>query len=263
MGIRPAMFGYLRQELVEGRIDDVQRHIRAFADGEGFDVAQIFCERGSHTGALWALISSVEQATSAHVVVPARTHLEGVSRPRSALLQRLSLLNVQVWHLNLADDAARAEDRRRSGRTDVTASSVVGQFGFPVGAAEPVVLLHVHEYLTRAGLRGMVRSAESVVVTIAREAVAATRPPVAVDTPIYRQLGAELNQLTVRIVLRSDALLIQIHETREYADEPVSTALAGFGEAGRVPANGGGTFTWCELPLVEGLHSALHRREHR
>ncbi|MFE3280539.1 hypothetical protein [Nocardia sp. NPDC059239] len=139
------------------------------------------------------------------------------------------------------------------GFADTDGGSVLDEFGFPVGTAEPVVQLDVHEILTRAGLLEMAHDAEAVVLAVAREAVAAIQTPGISDVPFFTQLGALKNTLTVRMSLLSNRLRIEIHETREHTDERVGAEIASRGAAGRVATEFGGTVTWCELPRVESL----------
>ncbi|WP_459964048.1 hypothetical protein [Nocardia sp. IFM 10818] len=232
---------------------EVEQMMRDFGELHALGGVQVFREPGPTVETLWSLYSALAQAgPRQHVVIPTPSHLEGLAEPRQLLLRRFSALSAQVWYLPPEANSVASRNRVLTGLPDIGAgSSLVGQFSCrALGTAEPVARLHLHEDLTRAGLRDMVDDAEAVVVSLVVDAVQATTSAISTDTPVFNEMDAQFNQLTVRVTRSADELLIEVHETREHADESVRAAVSSRGRAGRVRAQDGGTVTWCALPLT-------------
>ncbi|WP_067721682.1 hypothetical protein [Nocardia yamanashiensis] len=252
----PVTFGYLRADLVTDRRRDVEQMMREFGELHGLGGVQFFCEPGPTLDVLWSLYAAVATAgPQQHVVMPTPAHLDGLAESRSLLLQRFTDLRAQVWYLST--EANSVTDRRHavSVLPDMGGASLVGEFTCrALPTSEPVARLHLHEDLTRAGLRDMVDAAEAVVVSLVVDAVRAAQSEISAASPIYAEIDAQFNQLTVRLSRTADELLIEVHETRAHSDEPIRVTVSSRGRASRTRARDGGTVTWCALPLAREWH---------
>ncbi|MGW4123009.1 hypothetical protein [Nocardia sp. NPDC004711] len=235
------------------RRGEVEQMMRDFGELYGLGGVEFFREPGPTVDVLWSLYAAVATAgPQQHVVMPTPAHLEGLVEAKSLLLRRFSDLRAQVWYLPLEANSVMHRRRVVTALADVGGgASLVGEFSCrALATAEPVARLHLHEDLTRAGLRDMVEVAEAVVVSLVGDAVAATWSEISAATPISAEIDAQFNQLTVRVSRTADELLIEVHETRDHADEPVRVTVSGRGRASRIRASDGGTLTWCVLPLA-------------
>ena len=187
------------------------------------------------------------------MIVPSWAHLAPVSASRKVLLHKLASLSpsVQVWSLSPCE--GRSVLTRSMADTELTAPTVLGRFRLRASeSALPAARLHVHERLTRAGLRELVDACEAVVATIFVEASESARAVQAGEHPIYTQMDASRNKLEVRLLAWASTLEVQIIESRSHASDLVPAALTWYGEPGRKPVRGSGTLTWCAIPLPQG-----------
>ncbi|MEU7765016.1 hypothetical protein AB0B25_07820 [Nocardia sp. NPDC049190] len=93
------MFGHLRKELLGDHQTDVKRRLRDLAGLSGFDLANIFCETGVGTGALWQLTQAIESTCARDIVVPSEVHLTaGRDLERERFLRDLDAIEgLRVW----------------------------------------------------------------------------------------------------------------------------------------------------------------------
>lgn len=251
MNPRPLMFGYIREEQISGSLDQVEQQMRAFAVSEGYCLGRVYHDVGELTGALWVLAHEFESGEHRRVVVPSRAHLAPVTAPRMAMLRKLASLSpsVQVW--SLASREGLAVLTRSASADDLTVvPTVLGSFRLRVSdSALPTARLHIHEHLTRAGLRELVEPCEGVVGAILAEATDSARGMQTGVYPVYTQIDACLNELEVRLLAWPAMLEVQVIESRTHASDLVPEMLSCYGSAGRKPALGGGTVTWCAIAL--------------
>jgi hypothetical protein len=260
MNPRPVMLGYIREELVLD-LAATERQLKNFADGEGFCLDRVYHDLEQATGALWVLADELERSECRHVVVPRWVHVEAA--PGRVLQQRLQQLvpGVKVWSLDCREGVIVLGTESRHRRACIGGVLVLGAFRCRAAeTAVPIARLHVHESLTRAGLREMVTLVDIVLGALVDEAVDAGRRLTGSEYPLYTQTAAALhqleteafNELFVRLLLitRSDELVVEVCESRAHERDRIPAPLALAGRAGRVQADGGGTRTWCALPLA-------------
>lgn len=248
--MEPVIFGYVREDLVTDRLSEVERLMREFAELHSLGGVQLFREPGPRVEMLWSLYATLAQAGRRHVVTPTPAHLDGLAEPRRDLLRRFSALNAQVWYLPPEANSIASRHHVVPGLPDIQpAATLVGEFSCQaLDTMESVARLHLHEDLTRAGLRDMVDAVEAVVVSLVADAVQATRSAISASAWFFNEAD-EFNQVTVRVTRTPDELLIEVHETRAHAHDLVSAAVSSRGRAGRVRATDGGTLTWCAMPI--------------
>lgn len=246
------VYGYLRRDVATDRLVWVEQMLQDFGELYGLGVVRVFVEPGPTTDTLDTLLDALtETGGRQHVVIPTEAHLDGLPVSRQELLHQFSSRGARVWCLSSEQNRVEAGHRPMTG-PDVNSPSsgggLVGEFSCrALPTADPVARLHLHEDLTRAGLGEMVPAAEAVVVSVIGAAVRASAAAVTADPPGVAE-NALFNQLTVRVSRTPGELLVQIHETREHTDEPLSRFLAEYGRAGREHRDGG-TTTWCALSL--------------
>lgn len=261
MGRKPSlMYGYLRQELVGERVQEVEDAMREFAAREGFDLAVVHREYGASTGALWMLLRDVSQAWSRHIITPTPTHLKGgENSDRLTLLGQLQRLRpLRVWYLDPDDDAALVRTVRRNRDIPSPRASAptpprtpIGQFELRLNlATRGLAQIQTHELLTRAGLRHLSEPVEQIVLAVLAEAMAAAEPGIYARVAAGFPDLAPSNQVTVWLLRREATLEVQVHETASRADEPLSDSITAFAEHGRVQPEAGGTLTWARIPLA-------------
>ncbi|MBY8855403.1 hypothetical protein K7711_02835 [Nocardia sp. CA2R105] len=254
MKSRPLMFGYVREEQIPGSLDEVELQLRTFAVSEGYCLSAVYHDAGALTGALWVLVHELERMEYRRLVVPSRAHLAPVTAPRAALLRKLAALSPSVHAWSLLPREGVSVLTRSTPPEALSASAVtLGSFRLRVSeSAWSTARLHVHERLTRAGLRELVEACEAVVGAVLAEAAEFARAVQVGVHPIYAQIEASLNELEVRLLVWPAMLEVQVVETRSHASDLVPTVLGRYGEPGRKSALGGGTLTWCAIPLPGG-----------
>ncbi|WP_159848672.1 hypothetical protein [Nocardia sp. CY41] len=194
------------------------------------------------TTALWQLLAALEAAGGGHVLIPSPAHLERTGAPKETVQRLISAIHGAkiVW---VGDEQPLNSDPRG------TTAGLVAEFRVnPFGAATALARATVEQRLGRAGLRHMVGAVDAVMVEVV--GAAERRWANSVDTLT--------EELSVRVVCPPGAamLVVEIHETRDISDIPVSDALRWTcsnplvgGKVARFRAPAGGTVTLCELPL--------------
>jgi hypothetical protein len=85
-GVRPLILGYLHfpHAVTDRRVAHVSREMAAYAEREGFTLAEVYVDRPHSNGAGFAaLVDALAREEAAHVLVPALRHLA-----HTAALQR-------------------------------------------------------------------------------------------------------------------------------------------------------------------------------
>ncbi|WP_433635534.1 hypothetical protein [Nocardia sp. CA-120079] len=202
----------------------------------------LLLEASAPTTGLWQLIAALETAGGGYVLIPSPAHLEGFGVPKETVWRRISDINGSevVW----VDDEQQPLGLDPYGST----AGVIAEFGVnPFGAATAIARATVEQRLGRAGLRHMVSAVDAVMVEVV--GAAERRWAESVDTLTEK--------LSVRVICPPGAavLVVEIHETRDFSDIPISTTLRQIcnplmgGNATRFRAPTGGTVTLCELGL--------------
>ncbi|HEV7827622.1 MAG TPA: recombinase family protein, partial [Pseudonocardiaceae bacterium] len=103
--VRPLIYAYLRAREGASEQEDAQvrRELTAYAQREGFTVAESFVERPwlSGTSALDALIETIEQTGVRDVVVPSLNHFSRAGQHASlekAVIEKQ--IGAQIWSLH-------------------------------------------------------------------------------------------------------------------------------------------------------------------
>jgi hypothetical protein len=91
--VKPLLFGYLRMRITDrpGRAATAQRSLRAYAEREGFTLAQVYVEANENSpcAALTQLIDAVRRCDGAAVAVPDHDDLGIDATARQQLRLRL------------------------------------------------------------------------------------------------------------------------------------------------------------------------------
>ncbi|MGW4719451.1 hypothetical protein [Nocardia sp. NPDC004260] len=201
----------------------------------------LLLEATAPTTALWQLLAALNAAGGGHVLIPSPAHLEGTGTPKETVHRMISAIHGAkiVW----VDD-----QQPLSSDPHGTTAGLVAEFRVnPFGAATALARATVEQRLGRAGLRHMVGAVDAVMVEVV--GAAERRWANSVDTLT--------EDLSVRVLCPPGTamLVVEIHETRDISDIPVSDALRRTcnplvgGKVARFRAPGGGTVTLCELPL--------------
>ncbi len=265
---RPLMLGYVREELVVSA-DETERELRAFASKEGFCLDRVYRDAGTATGSLWVLANEIEGGEFRDLVVGALAHLEAVPGPRQVLVQRLWAMDpaLRVWSLDRREGRVVLRHRQRPAREPAAGVTVLDGFRVPVSDTGPkIAKLHVHESLTRVGLRDMSTMVDTVVGALVEEALRAKRRRSSREYPIYtrtaqalHELGsAAINELWIRLLSSRSELVVEVVEQREHARDLLPGALVPLGRYGRLRLREGGTLTWCALPLAASWANLAH-----
>ncbi|WP_024803048.1 hypothetical protein [Nocardia sp. BMG51109] len=255
------MLGYIREELVLDALE-AERQMGAFALGEGFCLGRVYHDAATATGSLWVLGNELDRGDCRDLVVPSRMHLDAAPGPRW-VVQRLWEMDpaLRCWSLDRREGLAVLRRRERGGDHSHSAGvTELNCFRCPVTpAGRATAGLHVHESLTRAGLRDMVTAVDTVLGALVDEALLARRRRTSREYPIYTRTAAALqqlaseafNELQVRLlVTRSDELVVEVVEPREHEKDLLPAALVPLGRGGRLRPREGGTLTWWALPLA-------------
>ncbi|WP_280385918.1 hypothetical protein [Nocardia wallacei] len=267
---RPLMLGYIREELLLDVVE-AEHQLDAFAFAEGFCLGRAYRDAGTATGSLWVLANEIERGECRDLVVPSRMHLDAVPGPRRVLVQRLWAMDpaVRVWSLDRREGPVVLR-RRERGAAPSHGPGMTELDGFrcPVShAGQSIARLHVHESLTRAGLRDRVAPVDVVVGALLDEALEAVQYRTSREYPIYTRTAAALDQLAseafgelwIRLLItRSDELVVEVVEQREHDRDLLPAALVPLGRYGRMRPREGGTLTWCALPLLAAWTEMTH-----
>ncbi|WP_043652994.1 hypothetical protein [Nocardia thailandica] len=85
------IYGYLRDDLADGRSEALEESFRDLARSEGLCFAATFRESIDGDGTAFAeLTAELGRADAHHVVVPSMDHLAGQTIPRELLLAKLA-----------------------------------------------------------------------------------------------------------------------------------------------------------------------------
>ncbi|WP_280186793.1 MULTISPECIES: hypothetical protein [Nocardia] len=192
------------------------------------------------TTALWQLMAALEAAGGGHVLIPSPAHLEGTGASKETVQRVISAINGAkiVW---VGDEQPLSSDPH--GRT----AGLVAEFRVnPFGAATALAQATVYQRLGRAGLRHMLGAVDAVMVEVVGAA----------ERRWANSVETLTEDLSVRVVCPPGAavLVVEIHETCDISDIPVSDALRRIcnplgGKVTRFRAPAGGTVTRCELVL--------------
>lgn len=93
------MYGYVRDDLTDGRADELEAALHGLARAEGLCFATTFYESIGGDGTAFAeLTRELQRADAHHVVVPSLDHFAGQTIPREVLIAKLvSDAAAQVW----------------------------------------------------------------------------------------------------------------------------------------------------------------------
>ncbi len=264
------MLGYFREEWVLDVLETEHR-LRAFAEGEGFCLDRAYSDAGTATGSLWMLTNEFERGECRDLVVPSRLHLHAESGPRRMLVARLCAADpaVRLWSLDRREgQVVLRRNERGAGRARAVSVTELDGFRCSVSRAGlECARLHVHESLTRAGLRDMVPMVDTVVGALFDEAMEATRQRTSREYPIYTRTAQALhrlasetfNELSIRLLItRSDELVVEVVEPRVHEQDGLPMAVMPLGRYGRIRPREGGTLTWCALPLTATWTEMAH-----
>ncbi|ONM50191.1 hypothetical protein [Nocardia donostiensis] len=85
------IYGYLRDDLVEGRSEELEAELQGLARSQGLCFAATFHESTGGDGTAFAeLTRELRRADAHHVVVPSLDHLAGQTIPRDLLIAKLA-----------------------------------------------------------------------------------------------------------------------------------------------------------------------------
>lgn len=227
--------------------------LRQIAWRDGVDLKRLLAG-GPPTSALWALLDALSRWGGSYVIVPSPDHFDGLGVPRKVLLERISEIDGAVSVLYLDPGTSEARVDRREARLSETHALLGGDRAVLLGKVEvdasglavEIVRLSAYRHLMRAGLSDVAEQVDALMGEIIGEAVRFT---------IRASLATDANRLTVRLLRFPETLVVQVEETREHSDDPISVQVEGLcdrhsgGHVGREALDGGGTLTWFELPL--------------
>ncbi len=211
------------------------------AAADGIDLRRLVAT--APTPALWALVADLGR-TGGIIVTPSPAHLNSLGKARDRVLHWLSQSQPSV-HIVIADHGHQPQpaniSRRDNHRWRILCELQSQAFGYAVEVA--TVTAHMH--LSRAGLTDLVAAIDAVLTEIIGAAV---------DFDLA-MVPEQPNQLLVRLLYNHRLLRLEVIETRDHADEPVSDQLTTLctwpfrGRAYRARTADGKTVTGCELPL--------------
>lgn len=85
------IYGYVRDDLADGRSDELESAMCDMASSAGFCFAATFHESTPGDGTAFAeLTAELKRADAHHVVVPSLDHLAGQTIPRDILIAKLA-----------------------------------------------------------------------------------------------------------------------------------------------------------------------------
>ncbi|CAM4378416.1 hypothetical protein NONI108955_23500 [Nocardia ninae] len=216
-----------------------------FAERERVDLEKLL-RSAPPTSALWSLLDALDNADAGHLLVPSPEHFDNLGVPRHVLLHRISQVAPQAKVLYVDSSLGCGERPGRIAEFEVPAFSL----------AEEIVELNLRKQLTRSGLGDLVEAVDDLMHELVGDAVRAS----------VTNLGSEPGRMRVEVWCppESATVMVELYETRDHADEPVSEAVQQIcgtdhgGSARRARSDTGGTVTRCEIPLP-----GLDRRNRR
>ncbi|MBF6136605.1 hypothetical protein IU501_26845 [Nocardia otitidiscaviarum] len=96
------IYGYVRDDLADGRGDEWESAMCTLASSAGFCFAATFHESTPGDGTAFAeLTAELKRADAHHVVVPSLDHLAGQTIPRDILIAKLAQeASAKVWTID-------------------------------------------------------------------------------------------------------------------------------------------------------------------
>ncbi|APA99194.1 hypothetical protein [Nocardia seriolae] len=93
------IYGYVRDDLTDGRSEELENAMCGLAQSAGLCFAATFHESTAGDGTAFAeLTAELKRADAHHVVVPSLDHLAGQTIPRDILIAKLAHeASAQVW----------------------------------------------------------------------------------------------------------------------------------------------------------------------
>ncbi|MGV9410605.1 hypothetical protein ACWDOP_11880 [Nocardia sp. NPDC003693] len=93
------IYGYVRDDLADGRSEELENAMTSLARSAGFCFAATFHESTPGDGTAFAeLTAELKRADAHHVVVPSLDHLAGQTIPRDILIAKLAHeAAAQIW----------------------------------------------------------------------------------------------------------------------------------------------------------------------
>lgn len=219
------------------------QHITTLACRRGVNLDKLLATSTGHATAFWQLAAALETAGGGYVLIPSPIHLDGMGIPQDVLRRRIADLNGQVIWIDAPKPSI-------ANCVPITSTGLVAQFRLTAfGAATAVARATIEQRLSRAGLRHMVDAAVAVVV----EVVEAAEQRWSKDI-----LDAFGEDIIVRLTCPpdADALVVEIHESRENSGDPVAgmpqqiSHAHPVGNTIRFQPAAGGTVTRCTIPLT-------------
>ena len=259
------MYGYLRRELLGDHQTEIERRLHDLALLNGFNLADIYGETGTGTGALWQLMQAVESTGAHHIAVPSEAHLTaGGGRPREKFLRDLDAIEgLQVWCLDLSNRSVVLSGSR--GSALLPPERTLGCTVLRPGSVTAVenARMDILNVLTGAKLRHMVDSVEQVVLSALADATipldSSGNPPIFADLTATLPNIAEPIVLTAWLLLRGPELEVQVLQSPIRALCPIGPDVLGPAAAGRRWLHGGAMITWTRLPIAVGQPSIAAR----
>ncbi|GAB2558532.1 recombinase family protein [Nocardia heshunensis] len=130
VGVEALIYGYLRDDLADGRGAELEEQLRALANARGFCFATTFHESSTDGAALVELTEELKRADAHHVVVPSLDHFAGHVIPRRILVEKLTRdAAARIWTVDTA--AGEAHPSISGGRSETVER--VGKAGEPPG----------------------------------------------------------------------------------------------------------------------------------
>jgi len=227
------------EQLDRERNTQVTRELAAGAVRDGIDLRSLLA--ATPNPALWALVAELGR-TGGVIVTPSPEHLDSLGKAKGAVLQWLSQSQPAISVLIAAPEPQPYPGPVRGGSAWRMLCELRSQaFGYAVEQA--TITAHMH--LSRAGLVELVSVTNQILTEIIGEAI----------TFVLETVPEQPNQLLVRLLYNHRLLRVEVIETRDHAEEPVSdqlTALCAWpyrGRAYRARTTDGRTLTGCEVPL--------------
>ncbi len=214
--------------------------VTAVAQRRGVDVPRVLAAGRRRTIAVgWRALMSELRVGGGIVIVPELAHLDGLAASRSVLLQELSRMKPSARVLSVSDRTSPWGPVPAVVRT-VALFGVLGEFGLHAFAAqEQIASSKVYWYLSRAGLAYLAADAVAVLGYL-------------IEARVWAEVPDGRDEIRVRLSRTAGVLVIEVQDSREYTGEPVPAGVRQrCSSAVRHGAVGGGTTTWCELPLAE------------